>query len=154
MVSVGELDRQWPPSGRGVALSWRCQRQSRRPNGGQGSAGSARAKQRWASPRASGYIRSVKDWNNTIIRLAPAEIVAKVATSHFRDARLESLDREVAVAAHLAGRGAPVVSRRLPRTSLLDHTLAGLTAHAVQYIELAPGSTPRAAEIVKSDFVV
>jgi hypothetical protein len=49
----------------------------------------------------------LKDWNNTIIRLSPVPIVAKVGTSHFGDARLESLEREVAVAAHLAARGAP-----------------------------------------------
>jgi hypothetical protein len=51
----------------------------------------------------------LEDWNNTIIRLAPAQIVAKVGTSHFRDARLESLERELAVAKHLASRNAPVV---------------------------------------------
>ena len=33
----------------------------------------------------------LQDWNNTIIRLEPPPIVAKVGTSHFRDARLESL---------------------------------------------------------------
>jgi Ser/Thr protein kinase RdoA (MazF antagonist) len=36
--------------------------------------------------------------------------VAKVGTSHFRDAELESLARELRVAAHLAERGAPVVA--------------------------------------------
>jgi hypothetical protein len=50
------------------------------------------------------------DWNNTIVRLMPGRLVAKVGTSHFRDARLESLGREVAVAAYLAARGAPVVA--------------------------------------------
>jgi Phosphotransferase enzyme family len=50
------------------------------------------------------------DSNNTIVWLAPTPVVAKVGTSHFRDAELESLTRELAVAAYLAGRGAPVVA--------------------------------------------
>jgi phosphotransferase family enzyme len=50
------------------------------------------------------------DSNNTIVWLAPAPIVAKVGTSHFRDAELESLARELAVATHLSGLGAPVVA--------------------------------------------
>jgi hypothetical protein len=50
------------------------------------------------------------DSNNTIVWLAPAAIVAKVGTSHFRDAELESLTRELAVAAHLSRLGAPVVA--------------------------------------------
>ncbi|MBV9165116.1 MAG: aminoglycoside phosphotransferase family protein [Solirubrobacterales bacterium] len=88
----------------------------------------------------------LRDWNNTIIRLAPAEIVAKVATSHFREARLESLDREVAVAAHLAARGAPVV----PPTQGIPpgpHRWQNLELTLWQYIEPAPGSTPPAAQM-------
>src|SRR2546428_718330 len=50
-----------------------------------------------------------KDSNNTIVHLLPAPIVAKVGTSHFREAKLESLERELAVTAHLATRGAPVI---------------------------------------------
>ena len=50
------------------------------------------------------------DSNNTIVWLAPAPIVAKVGTSHFRDAELESLTRELAVAAHLSRHGAPIVA--------------------------------------------
>ena len=50
------------------------------------------------------------DSNNTIVWLAPAPIVAKVGTSHFRDAELVSLARELAVAAHLSRLGAPVVA--------------------------------------------
>jgi Ser/Thr protein kinase RdoA (MazF antagonist) len=52
----------------------------------------------------------LKDSNNTIVHLAPSDIVAKVATSHFRDAKLESLERELAVAMYLIERGAPVAS--------------------------------------------
>jgi hypothetical protein len=50
------------------------------------------------------------DSNNTIVWLAPAPIVAKVGTSHFQDAKLESLTRELAVAAHLSRLGAPIVA--------------------------------------------
>src|SRR5881397_484305 len=53
--------------------------------------------------------RILKDSNNTIVHLAPAPVVAKVGTSHFRDAKLESLGRELAVATHLAERGSPIV---------------------------------------------
>ena len=49
--------------------------------------------------------RVIADSNNTIVALEPAPLVAKVGTSPFdRD-----LGRELAVAAHLAGAGAPVV---------------------------------------------
>lgn len=50
------------------------------------------------------------DSNNTIVLLSPSPIIAKVGTSHFRDAELESLTRELAVAAHLTQLGAPVVA--------------------------------------------
>ena len=50
------------------------------------------------------------DSNNTIVWLAPAPVVAKVGTSHLRDAELESLTRELAVATHLSRLGAPVVA--------------------------------------------
>src|SRR5438093_9400089 len=53
--------------------------------------------------------RILKDSNNTIVHLAPAPVVAKVGTSRFRDAKLESLDRELAVATYLAERGSPTV---------------------------------------------
>jgi len=53
--------------------------------------------------------RILKDSNNTIVHLAPLRLVAKVATSHFRDASLEALDRELDVARHLATKNAPIV---------------------------------------------
>ncbi|MGH3608442.1 MAG: phosphotransferase, partial [Pseudonocardiaceae bacterium] len=88
----------------------------------------------------------LKDWNNTIIRLAPAGIVAKVGTSHFPDARLESLDREVAVAAHLAERGAPVV----PPTRVVPpgpHLWRKLKLTLWEYVEPLAGATPSAAAL-------
>ena len=50
------------------------------------------------------------DANNTLVHFVDARVVAKVGTSHFRDAELESLERELLVAAYLAERGAPVVA--------------------------------------------
>lgn len=85
------------------------------------------------------------DWNNTIVRLAPAPIVAKVGTSHFREARLESLKRELAVSTHLAARGAPVI-----RPSWLvppgPHHWHGLTLTLWDYVEPVRGDELAAAE--------
>ena len=73
------------------------------------------------------------DSNNTIVWLAPAPIVAKVGTSHFLDAELESLTRELAVAAHLSQHGAPIVAPPgdLPAG---PHRWRGLLTHW-QYVE-------------------
>ena len=74
------------------------------------------------------------DSNNTIVWLAPAPIVAKVETSHFRDAELESLTRELAVAAHLSRHGAPIVppAGDLPAG---PHRWRDLTLTLWQYVE-------------------
>ena len=74
------------------------------------------------------------DSNNTIVWLAPAPIVAKVGTSHFRDAELESLTRELAVAAHLSRHGAPIVppAGDLPAG---PHRWRDLTLTLWQYVE-------------------
>jgi hypothetical protein len=87
----------------------------------------------------------LEDWNNTIIRLAPAQIVAKVGTSHFRDARLESLERELAVAKHLASRNAPVV-RPAEDVPAGPHQRHGLTLTLWQYVVPVPGATVTPAE--------
>ena len=85
------------------------------------------------------------DSNNTIVWLAPAPIVAKVGTSHFRDAELESLARELAVAAHLTGLGAPVVApaRGLPAG---PHRWRDLTLTLWQYAEPIGEVAPEPAE--------
>lgn len=72
------------------------------------------------------------DWNNTIIRLLPSSIVAKVGTSHFRDSELESLERELDVASHLVASAAPVIA---PTRDVAPgpHRLQGLTMTLWQY---------------------
>ena len=86
------------------------------------------------------------DRNNTIVRLAPAPIVAKVGTSHFRDARLESLERELTLAAYLAARQAPVVrpARDFPPG---PHYWQERAVTLWQYVEPVPGLPLAPAEI-------
>jgi len=83
------------------------------------------------------------DRNNTIVRLAPAPIVAKVGTSHFRDARLESLERDLAVSLHLTARGAPVI----PPASEVPHRARGLTVTLWEYVEPVAHAAPDAAAL-------
>jgi phosphotransferase family enzyme len=89
--------------------------------------------------------RILLDWNNTIIRLDPAPIVAKVGTSHFRDARLESLEREPTVATHRATRNAPVV-RPTEDVPAGPHRWQELTLTLWQYVEAVPGRAPNPQE--------
>jgi hypothetical protein len=73
----------------------------------------------------------LQDWNNTIVRLAPLPLVAKVSTSPLADGS-RSLAREVSVAAHLAARGAPVI----PPATLLPpgpHHVEGLVLTMWEY---------------------
>src|SRR5438093_10461458 len=78
--------------------------------------------------------RILKDSNNTIVRLAPLPLVAKVGTSHFRDASLEALDRELDVARHLASKDAPIVrpSTEIPAG---PYRVAGLVVTLWQFHE-------------------
>jgi Phosphotransferase enzyme family len=95
----------------------------------------------------------LEDWNNTLVRLVPAQIVAKVGTSRFRDARLESLDREVAVASHLAVRGAPVV----PPTKDIPpgpHRWQELRLTRWHYVDPLPGGRPDAPEMAAAIKIV
>jgi len=52
----------------------------------------------------------LKDSNNTVIRLAPSAVVAKVATSTLRKRGASTLEHELNVAVHLALAGAPTVT--------------------------------------------
>ncbi|MGH2913546.1 MAG: phosphotransferase family protein [Solirubrobacteraceae bacterium] len=81
----------------------------------------------------------VQDWNNTIVRLGHTGLVAKVGTSHFRDAVLESLERELAVSAYLADRAAPVVgpAEGVPAGPYASH---GLTVTLWRYVRSLPGA--------------
>jgi molybdopterin-guanine dinucleotide biosynthesis protein A len=53
--------------------------------------------------------RILQDWNDTIVHLAPHPIVARVGTSWVAGEKKETYARELAVAAHAAARGGPVV---------------------------------------------
>src|SRR5262245_39595763 len=63
------------------------------------------------------------DSNNTIVWLAPAPIVAKVGTSHFRDAELESLNASSRLPP-ISRHGAPIVA---PREAFRQGRTAGAT---------------------------
>jgi len=54
--------------------------------------------------------RILQDWNDTIVHLAPAPVVARVRTSWLDDRPEETFERELAIAAHVVCRGAPVVA--------------------------------------------
>ena len=53
--------------------------------------------------------RILQDWNDTIVHLAPAPVVARVRTSWLDDEPEQTFARELAVVAHAAARSAPVV---------------------------------------------
>jgi hypothetical protein len=90
--------------------------------------------------------RVLKDSNNTLVHLAPAAMVAKVGTSHFREAKLESLERELAVATYLVGRDAPVVA---PAREVVPgpHSRKGLTLTLWQYAQPVASDEPERGEI-------
>ena len=95
----------------------------------------------------------MQDWNNTIVRLGETAIVAKVGTSHFRDAGLESLERELAVSAHLAACAAPVV-RPAEEVPAGPYESRGLTVTLWQYVEPVRGAELGAAEAAEALRVV
>lgn len=96
--------------------------------------------------------RVLKDSNNTIVHLAPAPLVAKVGTSHFRDAELEALDRELAVALHLAAKEAPIVqpSSEVPSG---PHRVEDLTITLWQFYEAIP-MPPKDSRSLGHDLVI
>jgi hypothetical protein len=81
----------------------------------------------------------IKDSNNTIVHFVPSPIVAKVGTSHFREAKLESLERELAVATHLARREAPIV-RPSRAVAPGPHRMVGLTLTLWEYVASVPSA--------------
>jgi molybdopterin-guanine dinucleotide biosynthesis protein A len=82
--------------------------------------------------------RILQDWNDTVIHLAPAPVVARVGTSRLDRDRGEALARELAVAAHAVARGAPVVS---PTTLAPPgpHRARDLVVSLWGYVEELPG---------------
>ena len=90
--------------------------------------------------------RVLRDGVNVVVHLAPAPVVARVATLTplLRTSPLRSFAREVAVAGALAAAGAPVVapSDLLPPG---PHRYAGLELSFWQYVEVLP-ATPSTDE--------
>ncbi len=78
--------------------------------------------------------RILKDSNNTIVHLSPLPLVAKLGTSHFRDASIEALDRELDVARHLASKDAPIVCPSA-ETTAGPHRIADLIVTLWQFHE-------------------
>jgi hypothetical protein len=93
------------------------------------------------------------DWNNTVVLLVPTTIVAKVGTSHFRDARLESLERELALTAYLAARGAPVI-RPVRDVSPGPHVWRDLVVTLWEYVEPVGGAALLGTEVAAAIKVV
>jgi hypothetical protein len=91
----------------------------------------------------------LEDWNNTIVWVAGTAIVAKVGTSHFRDAALESLERELAVSAYLAERGAPVV-RPTEEVPAGPHRWRDLIVTLWRFVERAQGAELRPAAVASA----
>lgn len=89
------------------------------------------------------------DWNNTIVRLLPSSIVAKVGTSHFGDSELESLERELEVASHLAASAAPVIA---PTRDVAagPHHLRGLTMTLWEYERPVAGAALVASQMASA----
>ncbi len=80
----------------------------------------------------------LQDWNDTIVHLRPAPIVARVRTSWLEDDAENTFEREVSVAAHAAARGAPLV----PPTAnppAGPHRFEGLVVTFWEYVDELPG---------------
>ena len=95
----------------------------------------------------------LEDWNNTIVRLGNTGVVVKVGTSHFRDARLESLGRELAVSAYLAARGAPV-ARPTEEVAAGPYHWRGFDLTLWRYLVPIPGAELRPASAAAALTVV
>ena len=80
------------------------------------------------------------------MHLAPTPVVAKVGTSHFRGVALETLERELAVAGHLARKNAPIVrpTRDVPAG---PYEGRGLTLTLWQFYEAQSADSLGAAEL-------
>ncbi len=87
----------------------------------------------------------LQDWNDTIVHLAPAPVVARVSTSLVSCGEEETCARELEIAAHAIAAGGPVV----PPSSLLPpgpHRADGLTITFWDFVVADPeGPEPRTA---------
>jgi molybdopterin-guanine dinucleotide biosynthesis protein A len=81
--------------------------------------------------------RVIQDWNDTVVHLAPAPVVARVRTSWAAAAEDggQTYAREIAVATHAAARGGPVVP---PASTPGPFRSDGLVVALWQYAEQLP----------------
>jgi molybdopterin-guanine dinucleotide biosynthesis protein A len=87
----------------------------------------------------------LQDWNDTIVHLRPAPVVARVRTSWLDEDPEATVERELAIVGHAAARGAPVV-RPTPNARPGPHRFEGLTLSFWEYVEELPAEvTPSEA---------
>ena len=90
--------------------------------------------------------RVLHDANNTVVHLAPAPVVAKVATTTIRPEAAASLEFEMSVATYLAPRGAPIA----PPTSEPPpgpHDQSGFTITLWEFIASREEDSPQPADL-------
>jgi molybdopterin-guanine dinucleotide biosynthesis protein A len=80
----------------------------------------------------------LQDWNDTIVHLRPAPIVARVRSSWLEDDAHETYEREIAVAAYAAARNAPVVAPTADPPPG-PHAVGGLVVSLWEFVEELPG---------------
>jgi molybdopterin-guanine dinucleotide biosynthesis protein A len=92
--------------------------------------------------------RILSDWNDTIVRLRPEPLVARVATSPFRADPKAELAREVALAREVTARGGPMLP---PATEppAGPHRAGGLMLTFWPYVEAVAGE-PSPGELAAS----
>jgi molybdopterin-guanine dinucleotide biosynthesis protein A/GNAT superfamily N-acetyltransferase len=82
--------------------------------------------------------RVLRDWNDTIVHLSPAPVVARVRTSWLDDRGEPTLADEIAVARHALGRGGPVVApTRVPPSG--PHRVGGVVLTFWEFVRELPG---------------
>src|SRR5207245_5357653 len=76
----------------------------------------------------------LQHWNDTIVHLPPAPIVARVRTSWLEDDAENTFEREVSVAAYAAARAAPLVPPTA-KPPAGPHRCEGLVVTFWEYVE-------------------
>ena len=93
----------------------------------------------------------LQDWNDTIVHLQPAPIVARVRTSWVESDGRETAERELAVVAFAAARNAPVVPPTIDPPPG-PHAVDGLVVALWEFVEELPGdiAAPEAGHALRA----